>query len=210
MTSRGSWHFAPVIGAMSLSLAGTAQAQESPETSPPAPIAHTDVPPIPQPAPPPETVDAIAGRAVAEVLMGSGIATIGFVAGPKLTGGVSCRACLFAAGFAGANATFPLGVYWGGNLAHGNGSFWLTMAAPWVVSATTFGAIVFDKNYDGSPAIQIGAIGGAIAAPISVMLYELTHANRRASTLRPCATLSPQIAVAPRGDGLAIHLSGQF
>jgi hypothetical protein len=138
--------------------------------------------------------------------MGSGLAAAGFVVGPELTG-AACQRCLFAAGLAGANAAFPIGVYWAGGLARGEGSFWLTVAAPWIVSATTVAALVLDKDYDGIPAFQIGAIGGVAAAPISIVLYELTHARRHA---RPAADSRPTIAVDPHRDGVALRVGGSF
>ena len=105
---------------------------------------------------------------------------------------------------------FPLGVYWGGNLVRGQGSFWLTAAAPWIVSATAFTALYFDRDYDGSPAFQIAAIGGAITAPLSILLYEVTHARRRANAFREAASLRPYVALGPQSDGVALHIAGKF
>jgi hypothetical protein len=151
----------------------------------------------------------LVGRVVAETLMGSGLATVGFLAGPELSA-ANCRRCLFAAGLTGANATFPLGVYWGGHLVGGEGSFWLTVAAPWIVAVTAGAALGLDKNYDGSPAFEIAAVGGAIAAPVSILLYELTHASARTSVPKDAPGSCPQVAVSTRRDGMGLHIGGRF
>lgn len=155
-----------------------------------------------------EPAGRVAGRVVAEVLMGSGLATVGFLGGPKLAG-AACSGCMSAAGFAGASAAFPLGVYWGGRLVHGRGSFWLTVAAPWLVSATTFAALARDDDYDGRPALQIGAVGGAIAAPLAIALFELSSAVVRASAPRTGAASRVDVAIGPRGDGVGLVVSYQ-
>jgi hypothetical protein len=150
---------------------------------------------------------SLPGRVTAEVLTGAALASVGFVAAPELVG-AACHQCVYAAGLAGASAAFPIGVYWGGSLARGRGSFWLTVAAPWLASAAALTATITDQDYDGSPAFQIGAIGGAVAAPISVLLYELS--SRRAETRRETASSPPRFAVAPRQGGVAIHVGGAF
>lgn len=149
-----------------------------------------------------ESPSFVAGRVVVEVLSGTGMATLGFVVGPELTG-AACRRCLYAAGLAGANAAFPIGVAWGGSLVRGQGSFLATAAAPWLVSVTTVFALARDEDHDGRPAFQIGAIGGAAAAAISVTLYELTSARTRAST-------RPVVTATPRGDGMTVDVAGRF
>jgi hypothetical protein len=150
----------------------------------------------------------VAGRVVAEVLMGSGLATVGYLVGPKLAG-AACSQCLSAAGFAGASATFPLGVYWGGRLVRGRGLFWLTVAAPWLVSATTIITLARDTDYDGKPAVQIGTVGGAIAAPLSIVLYELSHAANRANAPRASAASQVHVAIGPRQGGVGLLVSWQ-
>ena len=47
-------------------------------------------------APALEPAVSVAGRVAAEALMGAGLATAGFLAGPELAG-AACRKCLFAA-----------------------------------------------------------------------------------------------------------------
>jgi hypothetical protein len=154
-----------------------------------------------------EPAGSVAGRVFAEVMMGSGLATIGYLAGPKLAG-AACTECRSAAGLAGANAAFPLGVYWGGRLVRGRGSFWLTVAAPWIVSATTFIALARDNNYDGKPALQIGTVGGALAAPLSIVLFELSNAAIRAN--RPIADSQVHVAIGPHRDGMLLMLARTF
>jgi hypothetical protein len=153
-----------------------------------------------------EPAGSVAGRVVAEVMMGSGLGTVGFLAGPRLAG-AACSKCRSAAGFAGATAMFPLGVYWGGGLVRGKGSFWLTVAAPWIASATTFVALARDTNYDAEHAVQIGLVGGAIAAPLSIVLYELSHAWNRASASRASAASQVHVAIGPRQGGVGFLVS---
>jgi len=161
------------------------------------------------PGPESESAGALAGRLVTETLLGSGLATIGFLVGPEVTA-AACRTCVYAAGLAGANALFPLGVYWGGNSVGGEGSFLFTVAGPWLVSATAFTAIALDQDYDGKPAFKISAIGGAIAAPLSIALYEVTHARRRAEKLRRATAFRPLVAFGPQRGGLSLQVAGQF
>jgi hypothetical protein len=189
--------------------ATAARAQQPPPPSAAAASAHAEAQPVPGADPALESAGVLAGRLVAEALMGSGLATVGFLAGPEL-GAANCRRCLFAAGFAGANATFPLGVYWGGHLVDGEGSFWLTVAAPWVVSATAWTALVLDKSFNGKLAFEIATIGGAVAAPVSVLLYEITNARRRRSSPAESTGSCPQVALSTRRGGMALHLGGRF
>jgi hypothetical protein len=107
-------------------------------------------------------------------MVGSGFATLGFLAGSKVVS-AACSTCVFAASFAGAGLTFPIGVYAGGRLVRGKGNFWLTVSASWLVSATTIVALARDDEYDGRPAFEIGTVGGTIAAPLSMALFELSH-----------------------------------
>src|SRR5262249_29954916 len=100
-----------------------------------------------------ESAGSVAERIVAEFMVGSGLAAVGFLAGSKVVS-AACSTCVFAAGFAGASATFPVGVYAGGRLVRGKGNFWLTVAAPWIVSATTIVALARDEDYDGRPAFE--------------------------------------------------------
>jgi hypothetical protein len=171
----------------------------APSASAPANVSEEVRPAVPDSEP----AGSVAGRVAAEVLMGSGFATVGYLVGPKLTGS-ACSECLPAAGFAGANATFPLGVYWGARLVRGRGLFWLTVAAPWVVSATTFVALARDRDYDGKPALQIGGVGGAIAFPLSIVLYELSHAVNRANASRPSAVSQFHLGIGPHRDGVEL------
>jgi hypothetical protein len=92
----------------------------------------------------------------------------------------------------------------------GDGSFWLTVAAPWIVSATPFSTLVLDKDYDGDPAFQVGVIGGAIAAPVSIALYEITHARGRAKRLKEAAAPRLHLAISPYRGGLALHVARVF
>ena len=121
-----------------------------------------------------ESAGSVAERLVAEFMVGSGFATVGFLAGSKVVS-AACSTCVFAASFAGANVTFPMGVYAGGRLVRGKGNFLLTVSASWLVSATTIVALARDEDYDGRPAFELGTIGGAITAPLSMVLFELSH-----------------------------------
>jgi hypothetical protein len=148
----------------------------------------------------------VAGRVLGETLVGAGVATAGFLAGPGL-GAAGCRRCVLAAGFATALATFPLGVYWGGDILGGAGSFWLTVAGPWMVSGATWIALALDQETEGSPAVQIATIGGAIAAPLGVLLYELSDPGR----WRPARGDSPaRVGLAPLPGGAAVLVAGTF
>lgn len=205
MTSHRPERVAAWVAAALCALASNARAQEP--TASGAPL--TAVRHEPAPAPALEPVVSVAGRVVAEALMGAGLATASFVAGPEIAG-AACRKCLFAAGFAGGNAMFPVGVYWGGYLVRGEGSFWLAAAAPWLVSATAFTALVFDQDYDGQPAFQIGVIGGAIAAPLSILSYELSHASARAETVKEVAARRLHVAIGRHHDGMALIVGRRF
>lgn len=152
-------------------------------------------------APDSESAGSVSRRVVAEVMMGTGLATIGYLVGPKI-GSPACGDCISAAGLAGASAAFPLGVYWGGRVVHGQGSFWLTIAAPWLVSAATAIALARDQNTDGHPALQIGTWGTAIAAPLSVVSYELSNAANRQNAFRESSGV--RVAVTPWRSGLGI------
>jgi hypothetical protein len=116
---------------------------------------------------------------------------------------------VFAAGFAGASATFPIGVYAGGRLVRGHGNFFLTIAAPWLVSATTIVALSRDEDYDGRPAFEIATIGGSIAAPLSMVLFELSHAwvlGRASEKTRAMAPL--HIGLAPARGTIGVTVAG--
>lgn len=153
--------------------------------------ARADESPPPSCATPPAASPPLAGRIASELLVGTGLATVGFLVGPQLTG-AACRQCLYAAGLAGANALFPMGVYWGGRTVRGEGSFWATSVLPWAVSVATVVALARDQETDGSPAFEIGGIGGAIAAPLSIALFELTSwASVRKRTWAPTAVVAP-------------------
>ncbi|HEY3236543.1 MAG TPA: hypothetical protein VGJ84_17630 [Polyangiaceae bacterium] len=154
-----------------------------------------------------EPAGTVAGRVVAEALMGTGLATVGYLVGPKLAG-TACRNCIYAASFAGASATFPIGVYWGGHLVRGNGSFLLTVGAPWIVSITTVVALLRDGEYDGRPAFEIGAIGSAVTAPLSIVAYELSHLLTRPRPAAPGDRI--QLAAVQRRGGMELLMSLRF
>jgi hypothetical protein len=158
----------------------------------------------------PESAGSIAERLVAEFMIGSGFATAGFIAGSKVVS-AACSTCVFAAGFAGASATFPIGVYAGGRLVRGKGDFWLTIAAPWLVSATTIVALARDEDYDGRPAFEIGTIGGSIAAPLSMALFELSHAWARGRTperTRATLPLPLHVGLSPARGSIGVVVAG--
>jgi hypothetical protein len=155
-----------------------------------------------------EPAGSIAERVVAEVLLGSSLGTVGYLAGPKIVG-AACTGCRSAAGYAGVSAAFPLGVYWGGSLVRGRGSFWLTIATPWLVSATTIVALARDHDYDGQPALGIGIVGTAVSAPISIALYELTSAVNRSHSVRAGGALPVRVALGPHRDGMELFVSFQ-
>jgi hypothetical protein len=157
-----------------------------------------------------ESAGSVAERLVAEFMIGSGFATAGFLAGSKVVS-ASCSTCVFAAGFAGASATFPIGVYAGGRLVRGKGNFWLTIAAPWLVSATTIVAISRDEDYDGRPAFEIGTIGGSIAAPLSMVLFELSHAWVRGHASGGVrAALPLHVGLSPARGSVGVIVAGPF
>jgi hypothetical protein len=156
----------------------------------------------------PESAGSIAERLVAEFMIGSGFAAAGFLAGSKVVS-AACSTCVFAAGFAGASATFPIGVYAGGRLVRGKGNFWLTIAAPWLVSATTIVALSRDEDYDGRPAFEIGTIGGIIAAPGSMALFELSHAWARGHTSeRAGAALPLHVGLSTARGSIGLVVAG--
>lgn len=157
-----------------------------------------------------ESAGSVAERVVAEFMVGSGFATVGFLAGSKLVS-AACATCVYAAGFAGASATFPVGVYAGGRLVRGKGNFLLTVAAPWIISATTVVALARDEDYDGRPAFEIGTIGGAVAAPLSMVLFELSHAWVSAhSTQRARGAARFQAGVLQSRSGFTLFIARDF
>lgn len=188
--------------AVGIILLANGSAAEAPATEASVEPAKTKRPEQPEPA------GSIAERLVAEFMVGSGFATVGFLAGSKVVS-AACSTCLFAAGFAGASATFPIGVYAGGRLVRGKGNFWLTIAAPWLVSATTIVALARDEDYDGRPAFEIGTIGGSIAAPVSMALFELSHAWASGHTSeRPRAALPMHVGLSPARGSIGIVVAG--
>ncbi len=151
-----------------------------------------------------ESAGSVARRVVAEAMMGVGLATVGYVAAPEIITGSSSDS-VRAAEWAGASAAFPLGVAWGGHLVHGHGWLSVTVAAPWLVSALTGVALYRDENGDGRPALQIATWGSAIAAPLSIVSYELSNAASRAGASRS----QVQVSVSPWRDGARIAVGWQ-
>lgn len=166
--------------------------------------------PASKPEAPPDSTGLLARRVVAETMMGLGFASAGFVLGPSVAS-AACNKCIYAAGFAGASAAFPFGVYWGGSLVRGRGSFWLTAAGSWAVSASAFTALALDEDYDGQPALAIASVGGAIAAPLGIVLYEVTHADASdGSVPENRAGSALHFVLGPRPGGLAVVAARSF
>lgn len=157
-----------------------------------------------------EPAGSVAERLVAEFMIGSGFATAGFLAGSKVVS-AACSTCVFAAAFAGASVTFPVGVYAGGRLVRGKGNFWLTLSAPWLVSAVTIVALARDQDYDGRPAFEIGTVGGTIAAPLSMFLFELSHSWVRGHPSVSARTPLPlHVGLSPGRGGIGVMIAGPF
>jgi hypothetical protein len=155
-----------------------------------------------------ESAGSVAERLVAEFMVGSGFATAGFLAGSKLVS-AACSTCVFAASFAGASVTFPVGVYAGGRLVRGKGNFFLTVSASWLVSTVTIVALARDEDYDGRPAFEIGTIGGSVAAPLSMALFELSNSWARGrSSVRTKTALPLHVGVSPGEGGVRFIVSG--
>jgi hypothetical protein len=157
-----------------------------------------------------ESAGSVAERLVAEFMVGSGFATLGFLAGSKVVN-AACSTCVFAASFAGANVTFPVGVYAGGRLVRGKGNFWLTVSAPWLVSLTTIVALAREEDHDGRPAFEIGTIGGTITAPLSMALFELSHSwAARPATGGARARLPVHVGLSRSQHGVGVIVGGPF
>ena len=103
------------------------------------------------------------------------------------------------------------GAYAGGRLVRGKGNFWLTVAAPWMVSATTIVALARDDDYNGRPAFEIGTIGGSIAAPLSMVMFELSNAWVRARSSRsPLGAPSFQAGLVQSRGGVTLWIAKEF
>jgi hypothetical protein len=96
-------------------------------------------------------------------------------------------------------------------LVRGQGNFWLTVSAPWIVSATTIVALARDEYVDGRPAFEIGTIGGAIAAPLSMVLFELSHAWVRSQASQRAWTVPRfQAGLVQNRTGVTVFVTESF
>ena len=192
------WTFAIPAATILLARGAAAEAPATTPSSAPAHAKHSERS---------ESAGSVAERLVAEFMVGSGFATLGFLAGSKLVS-AACSTCVFAASFAGANVTFPIGVYAGGQLVRGKGNFLLTVSASWLVSATTIVALARDEDYDGRPAFEIGTIGGSVAAPLSILLFELSHSWVSGRETGSAKALPIHVGFSRSRDGVGVIVGG--
>jgi len=155
------------------------------------------------PAPARESELSIAGRVVAEAMMGAGVGTLGYLAGPKILG-ASCRSCREAASWAGVAATFPLGVYWGGYVTGGRGR--LRWMAPMSLAVAGASVLALSRGEDGSdnPPLDTVKWGVLVSAPLSIALYELSHRWTVDRERGQAGLASVRWTVTPRPGGLSL------
>lgn len=160
----------------------------------------------PPPNPEPEAELGMLKRVVAEAMMGTGVATLGYLAGPKLFG-ASCRSCRDAASFAGGAALFPLGAYWGGYITGGRGRI-LHMVFPSLVLSGISVIALTRAEDDGStrdPPLHSVKWAALASAPLSIALYELSH-RWVVSKERAHPTLAElRLSAQPLPGGLALR-----
>jgi hypothetical protein len=146
---------------------------------------------------------SIAGRVVAEAMMGAGVGTLGYLAGPKLLG-ASCLSCRDAAGWAGVAVTFPLGVYWGGYVTGGRGRFLWTVPMSFVIAGASVLALTRGEDGSDNPPLDTVKWGVIASAPVTIALYELSHRWTVDHEREPAGLASVRWTVTPRPGGLTV------
>ncbi|HZI13148.1 MAG TPA: hypothetical protein VE153_22390 [Myxococcus sp.] len=103
-------------------------------------------------------------------------------------------------GALGAGVGLPLGVWWGGRLTEGRGSFWGAFGGFSAGLALGGGALLLEQ-------FDLGR-GLLLASPLlAVVGYELSHANTQPQA-SPAVGISPTLGLGPGGGSLG--LQGRF